>query len=101
MPRVRTLKLRTGVKWDTSKGLKIEEVSLRQRLETEAEAGGGRAGEEGLESCRWCEQDGEICEEITRGDPCCFCGLSLALQLWVPCHKQIHQTHLEIIPRGG
>ena len=40
------------------------------------------------------------CEEITRGDPRCLCGLSLALQLRVPCHKQIHQTHLEIIPRG-
>lgn len=60
MPRVRTLKLRTGVKWDTSKGLKIKEVSLRQILETEAVAGGGRAGEEEMESCRWCEQGGEI-----------------------------------------
>lgn len=41
-------------------GVKIKEVSLRQILETEAEAGGGRAGEEGMESCRWCEQGGEI-----------------------------------------
>lgn len=52
MPRVRTLKLRTGVKWDTSKRLKTKEVSLRQILETEAEAGGGTAGEEEMESCR-------------------------------------------------
>lgn len=60
MPRVRTLKLRTGVKWDTLKRLKTKEVSLRQILETEAEAGGGTAGEEEMESCRWCEQGGEI-----------------------------------------
>ena len=59
MPRIRTLKLRTGVKWDTSKGLKIKEVSLRQILETEAKAGGGRAGEEGVDSCRWCQQGRE------------------------------------------
>lgn len=65
VPGIRTLKLRTGVKWEKSKGLKNKGVSLRQVLEAEAKASGGRAREGRVESCRWCGQRGETLWEYT------------------------------------